>query len=472
MGDKTAVIWTRYGGEPKKIGQVVHTGTEVRLTYARGAPCGVSIFHDARQLAERTIPFPVDADLPLPPYLAALLPPRHSPLWTFLLDRVTRRQGPPSADDALWEVLLEGGRNGVGHLDVFKDDSTAEHWYGASRTPKILGEDANRRGLWDVFRDLAAHTITDTTARIMTEAVGPTPGVTGMIPKMLVTADCGWLETGNTGSADVMVKTEPAKYEGLLSLESACYGIHETLTCATPRHWLKHTPTGSPILVSERFDRNAGMPIPTETAYSLMRMQSQGKIRQRWSDPHITGSNKAPGEIVPRLEHLASMFAKANGPSVFGFAAGQEKELYRRVALALMTGNSDLHLENLSFLGPRGEARLTPVYDPAPMRCFDQHAMVFALDFASLGLTRRRRQSDLWEKYLEFAGTLNIRRDVAAGILRDCRDAAEGYADLVMSHAEQRAEETTRRSMRHLATELGHENGFLATALGDTGKHR
>lgn len=466
MADRSAVVWTRYDGKPKKIGQVIHTGSEVRLTYDAGAPCGVSVLHDPRRLAGIAIPFPVDAQLPLPPYLASLVPPRHSPLWTFLLDRVSRRRGAPAPADELWEVLLESGRNGVGHLDVFEHDAEAERWYGTPRTPKIIGEDANRRGLWDAFRTMAAHTVTEAAVETVEREVGPTPGVTGMIPKMLVAADRGWLVPASEGAVAAMVKTEPAKYEGLLPLEAVCYDIHRGAGCDVPAWWLKTTPGGSPLLITERFDRRGGLPIPSETLYSVMRLRTLGKMRRRWSDPGVVGKARHEGEIVPRLEHVAQMFTTPGASTLFGIAPGQSKEIFRRVTLALMTGNSDLHLKNLSFLGPRGEARLTPVYDPAPMRCFDQHSMVLALDFGNLGLNRSGRKAELWEKFIEFAGKMEIRRDVAVDILLTCRDAADGYIDLVREHASGRREIAIQRSMERLVVELEHERHRLDRTPG------
>ncbi|MHB8535186.1 MAG: HipA domain-containing protein, partial [Sulfuricaulis sp.] len=54
---------------------------------------------------------------------------------------------------------------------------------------------------------------------------------------------------------------------------------------------------------------------------------------------------------------------------------------YRRFVLALLTGNGDLHLENLAFLGGPENIRLSPVFDPAPMRAWDRHDLLSALPF-------------------------------------------------------------------------------------------
>ena len=478
MVDRTAVIWTRYGGQPKKIGSIVHTGSSVNLTYDRGAPCGVSIFHDPRQLSRVSIPFPVDAELPLPPWLASLVPPQHSPLWTYLLHRATRQKGSSDieAGDAIgphWTILMEGGRNGIGHLDIFEHDGLAEQWYGNLRPPKLIGESVCSRGLWDAYKKLADETATDATISAIAEEFGASPGVTGMIPKLLVAADTKWLDNERGAFINALVKTEPDKYEGLLKLEQQCYALHHGVGCAVPEHWLKTTPKGSPLLITERFDRVEGNPIPVETAYSLLRLRSQGDVRERWTNCHVLPEQRRPREIIPVLGNLLNIVASPELINRFGICPGQTKELYKRVAMALMTGNSDLHLENISFVGPKGDAKLSPVYDPAPMRAYDGHAMVLALEFGQLNVNRPGRNSTLWEKLIEAGGEAGIRRDVAVGILLECSDATRGYDDLLRAHATTIKQIVVQRSIDRLATELGAEQEFLSTSLQPaSGKQR
>ena len=141
--------------------------------------------------------------------------------------------------------------------------------------------------------------------------------------------------------------------------------------------------------------------------------------------------------------------------------------------MALMTGNSDLHLENISFVGPKGDAKLSPVYDPAPMRAYDGHAMVLALEFGQLNVNRPGRKSTLWEKLIEAGGEAGIRRDVAVGILLECSDATRGYDDLLRAHATTIKQIVVQRSIDRLATELGAEQEFLSTSLQPaSGKQR
>lgn len=434
--DRVAVIWTRFAGAPRKVATIVHTGQEVRLTYDAGAPCGVSVQHDAARLARAglTLSFPVDAALPLPPYLAVLIPPEHGPLWTYVVERLKLQGRAPAIGQAYWDVLMAVGRDGSGHLDVFTDDGAAERWYGESHRRPVLGDAADRHGLWDYLRNLAADTVTEEKIRAIDAEIGPSPGVTGMIPKLLAAVAPGWIAAGGAAPIEAMVKIEPERYPGVLALEAACYQVHAQAKCVVPRVWSRTTAKGTPLLVSERFDRQDGRPLPLESFYAILRLATNGRIVERWThlgkvlgagDPDAP-SRPAPMEIIPRLEHAAQLL---RSPDI-GIKPRQEKEFLRRVTLALMTGNSDLHLENLSVIGPRGDAILSPVYDPAPMRAYPQHAMTLALGFNNLLLSRAGSHTVLWDRLLQFAGEeLQIRRDKALDILFDCRDVTADYVE-------------------------------------------
>ena len=53
--------------------------------------------------------------------------------------------------------------------------------------------------------------------------------------------------------------------------------------------------------------------------------------------------------------------------------------------MALLTGNGDLHLENLSIID-RGEGPcFSPVYDPTPMRAYSIHNMLSVMPFGDYG---------------------------------------------------------------------------------------
>ena len=55
--------------------------------------------------------------------------------------------------------------------------------------------------------------------------------------------------------------------------------------------------------------------------------------------------------------------------------------------MALLTGNGDLHLENLSIVGMEGALEFSPVYDPTPMRAYSIHNMLSVMPFGRYGET-------------------------------------------------------------------------------------
>jgi len=456
MTDKTAVIWTKYGGAPRKVATMTHTGAELRLTYDAAAPIGVSIIHDIRKLRGNTVTFPVNAALPIPPYLSALLPPPHGPLWTYAVERLRYLGCPPKLGEEYWDILLATGHNGIGHIDVFENDAIAEKWYGHRYSDQVIGEVVNRSGLWDLFRTISESSVTVEKIERMNNAFGPTPGVTGMIPKLLTTVNRRWLIEEN--DVTCLIKTEPEQYMGILAMEMLCYDVHALAGVKTPKRWLRYTPANSPLLITERFDRLNGTPLPVESFYSILRLASGGRIMERWTNAErITESPEqgtlAPGEIIPYLEHVAQI---VRNPEI-GLAPKQEREFFKRITLALMTGNSDLHLENLAIIGERGDAILTPVYDPAPMRAFARHDFTLALSMRGTLLSRPGRHMDLWQKMMEFGSeALNIRRDQMIDIFLDCRDASATYIENIEDHFQVLRNElqATQHNLRNIMTPL------------------
>lgn len=71
----------------------------------------------------------------------------------------------------------------------------------------------------------------------------------------------------------------------------------------------------------------------------------------------------------------------------FRSSDAMKREWYGRMVLSLLTGNGDVHSENLSMLGDHDPV-LAPVYDPAPMRAFrgrENHDLLSALPFTGIG---------------------------------------------------------------------------------------
>ena len=120
---------------------------------------------------------------------------------------------------------------------------------------------------------------------------------------------------------------------------------------------------GLHFLAVERFDRVDGKPIPMESLFSVI---ATGNHHFRETGDILLDEL---GDILERLGQVATL-KKDTG-----------EQLYRRFLMALLTGNGDLHLDNISLLGGLPDCRLAPVYDPAPMRAWPRHNLISAIPF-------------------------------------------------------------------------------------------
>ena len=121
---------------------------------------------------------------------------------------------------------------------------------------------------------------------------------------------------------------------------------------------------GLHFLAVERFDRDAdGLPLPMESLFSVIAT----------GDHHF----RETGDIL--LDELGGILSRLH--DVAELAADTHEQLYQRILMALLTGNGDLHLDNLALLGGLDDCRLAPVYDPAPMRAWPRHNLVSAIPF-------------------------------------------------------------------------------------------
>jgi len=55
----------------------------------------------------------------------------HNSIQRNIITRILKSTGqsPKPGLDTHWALLLMDGHNGIGHIDVFRDDRVAEHWY-------------------------------------------------------------------------------------------------------------------------------------------------------------------------------------------------------------------------------------------------------------------------------------------------------------------------------------------------------
>jgi serine/threonine-protein kinase HipA len=132
-----------------------------------------------------------------------------------------------------------------------------------------------------------------------------------------------------------------------------------------------------------------------------------------------------------------------------------QRELYRRLLLAVCTGNGDMHLQNLSFLGGPNQVRLSPIYDPAPMRAWPRHDVRLAvpLDFDD-------KVGGFGENMLQLGAHYGLTRAQSRELLAWSLDASRGYPERVME-----LDGVPQQQRQRLVTTLRKERGILRSAL-------
>ena len=379
MTDRYAVVWARTASEPVKMGNLVATGREMRFSYApefsnHEEIAGISLLLPPRLL--QALPFVHHSTeiLPLLPRLMALIPGKNANniqrrIYTGML---AKRPAPPAPGfDTEWELLMMTGHNGIGHIDVFRDDREALAFYQAKPEPgKRVG---SRSEFWHYLKEETGQNMTGEALEIM-RLIGPTPSVGGQIPKLLVSipdrkkwdgtiAGPGTRSLDGIPYLDVIMKIEDSQYQGLAALEALCLDVHQELGFEVPRHW-RTVIDGLSVLAVERFDTQAGTPVAMESFFSV----------------YATGQQQVRTATDAEVEQLGAMLLKLSEIADIDANAAR-LEVYRRFVMALLTGNGDLHLENLAFLGGSRNIRVSPVFDPTPMRAWDRHDLLSALPF-------------------------------------------------------------------------------------------
>jgi len=376
--DKHAMVWTRVGAAPQKMGVLTVTDTQCRFTYdadflGAGLP-GLGILYAPSFVGTTTITWERSTHFNLLPQLQFHVPPAgEANFQRRLVLSYLEQQGrkPKPGFDSDWAILLTAGHGGIGHLDVFESDAKAQAWY-ADKTPPALIPISERFGF--SLKEFLAWMDQDAEALLAT--LGPTPSVGGAIPKLLLSMPAsGWdgriglpSRGVNEGRCDVVLKFEKEQYRGIVELEALTLDMHAQAGFAVPRHWVTEI-NGIPAIAIERFDRDAnGRPLFMETAYAVM---ATGDARVTH---HYSSSYDAIGRAIDR-----SPIPLVSDPPA------AKRQLLQRLLLAFVTGNGDLHLENLSFLQRDGQLGWSPVYDPTPMRAYSRHNMLAVMPFGGYG---------------------------------------------------------------------------------------
>ncbi|HHJ13859.1 MAG TPA: type II toxin-antitoxin system HipA family toxin [Gammaproteobacteria bacterium] len=426
--DREAVVWTRLPGQPVRMGRLYITDTDSRFSYDP-AYLDLDLPGLGRVLSpalwgERTLVHPRTARFDFPPPIQSLIPPREAGNFqrNLALRCLGARVADPSRSDfeTDWEILKLAGHGGIGHLDVFADDAQAQQWYGDTSTHRFFEVD---QALPVSLKDLLAWF--DGEADRLLALIGPTPSVGGAIPKLLVSIpDSGWdgrigppTRGPAPGVTDVVLKLEQsATYPGITALEALALDVHRELGFEVPRYWLTRF-RDIPAIAVERFDRDSERrPLFTETLFSVIASGNPGLA----SHYDFSYDGIARALAHPELE-LASDVEQAR------------VHLFRRLVAAFLTGNGDLHLENLSLLTRDDLTGFSPVYDPTPMRAWPIHDMLNVMPFGHYGElpAGHDRPVGLREALRRFARHCGLSVAEAGGMVADMLDATRDYAERV-----------------------------------------
>ncbi|MDH5517775.1 MAG: HipA domain-containing protein [Gammaproteobacteria bacterium] len=373
--DREAVIWTRLATSPIKMGRLYLTESECRFSYEldylhTGLP-GLGLIYDPQIIQDNTIVRQRTEFFDfLPPVQFLLPPPGDKNFQRQLILNYLSKKGiqPKRGLETDWEILKVAGHGAIGHLDVFENDEKALAWY----SKPVKNE------LFEITDDMGFSlkeflTWFDDDAESLMNIIGPTPSVGGAIPKLLLSiADTGWdnriglpTRLGAAGITDVVVKFEQSNhYPGITELEALALDLHKEAGFEVPRYWTSSV-NGLPVIAVERFDRDKyHNPIFTESLYSVL-ASGDREVTHHYSysyDKIGRAIDKSPIDLVENRQQA-------------------KEHLFKRLILSFLTGNGDLHLENLSIIKTPARFGFSPVYDPTPMRAYPIHNMLSVMPF-------------------------------------------------------------------------------------------
>jgi serine/threonine-protein kinase HipA len=174
-----------------------------------------------------------------------------------------------------------------------------------------------------------------------------------------------------------------------------------------------------PALAVERFDRDQdNNPLYTESLYSIL-------------------ASGAP--LNNNFDYQYDLIAEAIDKSAVKIVSDPEtskEHLFKRLILALLTGNGDLHLENLSIYEKHGvdtRRSFTPVYDPTPMRAYSQHDLLSVMPFGNYGelVDKQETPIKLVEAVKRFANRSGISDNRRQELVQELMAGSQDYNERV-----------------------------------------
>ena len=422
MKDRHAVIWTRLGAQPVKMGTLVVTDTDARFTYeeayADTGLRGLGLVYQPSAFPDTIVRTRTEY-FDFHPPIRALVPAREERNFQrALIMKYLARQGvqPEPGFDTDWNILIRAGHGAIGHIDVFESDEMALQWY-ATPSKHDLVELDERFG----FSLREFMTWYDGDADALIDLLGPTPTVGGAIPKLpLSISRAGWdgrigLPTrfGDTERIDIILKLEnTAQYPGIIELEALGLDVHRQAGFEVPAFWPVEV-NGLHALAIERFDRtrSAGT-VFMESVYSIL----------------ASGSSSVTNHYSTSYDHIGAAIDNPHVELVSDRAAAK-LHLLERLMLAMLTGNGDLHLENLSIIDRDGRLQFSPVYDPVPMRAYSIHNMLYppGMGFGGYGEDDDGATVDFKMAWLRFASRLGVKKNTLLASIDRLLSATEDF---------------------------------------------
>jgi serine/threonine-protein kinase HipA len=426
--DRQAVVWTRQGARPQKMGTLYLTESECRFTYDSAFPDtglpGLGVIYAPEVFGVSTIVRPRTEYFDFLPPVQSLVPPRSNRNFQrkLILDYLAKNHiHPKPGIDADWEILKVSGHGGIGHLDVFESDEKASDWYSTPSKTGLFSISASSN-----FSLKQYLTWFDQDAEALMQIIGPTPSVGGAIPKLLVSIpESGWdgrvglpSRYGDNGVMDVVLKFEQSNiYPGMLELESLALDIHREAGFIVPDSWQVEF-NGVPALAVRRFDRDANRHTCfIESLYSILAS----------GDRSVTGNNSYTYDRIGRAIDRSPI-------DIVSDREAGKRHLFSRLVLAILTGNGDLHMENLSVSRIDNKLAFTPVYDPAPMRAYSIHNMLAAMPFGNYGEAGADEHIvGLNEALMNLAGNFGISKHDRENIIQRMLHATGNFAERIQA---------------------------------------
>ncbi len=379
--DAHAVVWTRLSGSPIKMGELHVTESESRfvydLSFLDADLPGLGLVLSPKIYGQNTIRWSRTERFNFHPPIQSLIPPsgEHNFQRRLIMNYLATIGVTEGSDfDNDWNILTFSGHGGIGHIDVFSSDEKAVRWYA---TPIMPQQDFLKKKSTLGFSLKNMLTWYEDETGYLLDFIGPTPSVNGAIPKLLLSIPkSGWngqvgLPTrfGDTQSTDIILKLEKdTAYPGIVELEALGLDIHSKAGFQTPRYWTTEF-EGIHAIAIERFDRDKhNNPVFQESLFSIL----------------ASGNRNIHNHYDASYDQIGRMFDNPR-LSLIDDRRAAKNHLLKRLLLSFLTGNGDLHLENMSLQIRNGITDFSPVYDPVPMRAYPIHNILSAMPFGDYG---------------------------------------------------------------------------------------